>query len=220
MEDELGKLVVRFAADLSGLTAGSARAKVELRSVDEAARSSSGGFSILKFEAANALMEVGRKAVDAGVATLKMAGDFYSGITTLVTGAGESQKNIKMVSDGILAMGPAVGETTKQLEAGMYMIESGGYHGAQGLQIFKMASEGAKVGSADLGVTADATDTILKNFGSTGLTAAQAVNTLIATVSHGKTHMQDLASSLSQILPTASAARVSLDDTAAAMATM
>jgi TP901 family phage tail tape measure protein len=220
MDDILGTLLVEFKADLNNLSAGSARAKGELRSVDEAARSSSGGFSVLKFMAANALMEVGRKAVDAGVATLKMAGDFDAGVTSLVTGAGESQKNIKMVSDGMLAMGPAVGETTKQLEAGMYMIESGGFHGAAGLNILKMAAEGAKVGNADLGVTADATDTILKNFGSTGLTAAQAVNTLIATVSHGKTHMQDLASSLSQILPTASAARVSLDDTAAAMATM
>src|SRR5258706_8908796 len=121
MEDELGKLIVRFAADLSGLTAGSARAKVELRSVDEAARSSSGGLSGLKSAASvvgDVLLTTGAVAAGVGVATLKMAGDFKGGVTTLVTGAGESQKNIGMISDGILAMGPAVGETTKQMTAG------------------------------------------------------------------------------------------------------
>ena len=47
-----------------------------------------------------------------------------------------------------------------------------------------------------------------------------AVNTLIATVANGKTHMEDLASSLSQVLPTASSAKVGLNDVMGAMATM
>ncbi|MFL5626381.1 MAG: phage tail tape measure protein [Ktedonobacteraceae bacterium] len=158
-------------------------------------------------------------AAVAGVSA-KMAADFQSGITSLMTGAGELQSNLKMVSDGILQMAVDTGTSTKQLVDGMYMIESGGFHGAQGLTILKAAAEGAKVGNADLGVVADATDTILKNFGDTGLTAANAVNTLIATVAHGKTHMEDLANSLSQVLPTAAAARIGLNDVMAAMATM
>src|SRR4051812_44763833 len=109
MSDELGPLVVTFKADLNGLSVGSAQAKAQIKSVDDTARGSSGGFSVLKFAATQALMEVGQKAVEAGVSTLKMAGDFNSGVTTLVTGAGESQKNIGMISEGILALGPATG---------------------------------------------------------------------------------------------------------------
>lgn len=167
-----------------------------------------------------AFAAVGVAAVGMGVASVKAAADFQSGLTSLVTGAGEAQKNIGMVSSGIMDLSTATGTSTSQLVSGMYMIESGGYHGAAGLAILKAAAEGAKVGNADLGVVADATDTVLKNFGDTGLTASQAVNTLIGTVSHGKTTMQDLSASLSQILPTAAAAKIGLNDTMAAMATM
>lgn len=155
-----------------------------------------------------------------GIAATKMAGDFQSGMVSIVTGAGESQSNLKLISDGVLQLAKDTGTSTSQLTAGLYMIESGGYHGAAALDILKNAAEGAKVGNADLGVVADATDTILKNFGESGMTSANAVNTLIATVANGKTHMQDLADSLAQILPTAAAAHVGLNDAMAAMATM
>jgi TP901 family phage tail tape measure protein len=159
-------------------------------------------------------------AATLAVTATKAAGNFQSELSSLSTGAGESVKNLGMVNDGLLKMAVDTGTTTKQLTSGLYMIESGGYHGAAGLAILQAAAQGAKVGNADLGVVADATDTVLKNFGDTGLTASNAVNTLVATVSRGKTHMGDLSTSLSQILPTASAARVGLNDVMGAMSTM
>lgn len=153
-----------------------------------------------------------------GIASTKMAGDFQSGLVTLVTGAGEAQSNLGMIHDGILQMATATGESTSQLVQGLYMIESAGYHGKAGLDILKAAAEGAKVGNADLGVTADAVTTIMVNYGATGLSAAQATNTLIATVANGKTHLQDLATALSSVLPTARQAGVGLNDVMAAMA--
>lgn len=155
-----------------------------------------------------------------GAVAVHMAGDFQESMTQLVTGAGESEANLKMVSDGILSMSTQVGESTKQLAQGMYMIESAGYHGAAGLNVLKAAAEGAKVGNADLGVVADGTTTIMTDFSKSGITASQAVNALIATVASGKTHMQDLSAALAQILPTASAAGVGLSDVMGAMATM
>ncbi|HUY76437.1 MAG TPA: phage tail tape measure protein, partial [Ktedonobacterales bacterium] len=166
------------------------------------------------------LLIAGAAIVALGAVSVKMAGDFQSSMTQLVTGAGESASNLQMVSNGILAMAGQTGESTKQLAAGMYMIESAGYHGKAGLAVLLDAAEGAKVGAADLGTVADATTTILNDFGSKGVTASNAVNALIATVASGKTHMQDLAQSLSQILPTASAAGVGLTDVMGALATM
>jgi TP901 family phage tail tape measure protein len=86
--------------------------------------------------------------------------------------------------------------------------------------VLKAAAMGAKVGNADLGVVSDATTTIMTDFGLKSSQASVAVNTLIATVANGKTTMNALAGSLSQILPTASAAKIGLNDTMAAMATM
>jgi len=159
-----------------------------------------------------------------GVTAVKAAEDFQAGLTSLVTGANETgtltSGNLKVVGDGIKQLSVDTGESTKQLISGMYMIESGGYHGAAGLAILKAAAMGAKTSTSDLGVTADATDTILKNFGNTGISATQVVNGLVATVKHGKVYMQDLAGSLSQVLPTAAAAGVGLNDVEAAMSTM
>ncbi len=155
----------------------------------------------------------------AGVSA-KLAGDFQAGLTSLVTGAGEAQKNIQMVGDGILALAPKVGQTTGSLIAGMYQIESAGFHGAKGLEVLTAAAEGAKVGSADLADVANGVTTAMTDYAATGLTAAQATNTLIAAVSEGKTHVADLSTAFSTILPTAAAAGVSFRDTAGALATM
>ena len=175
----------------------------------------SGGMLAAGATAAGAVM------VGVGVLATKMAGDFQSGLTSLVTGAGESQKNLQMVHDGILKLSQDTGTSTKQLVDGMYMIESGGFHGAAGLAILKAAAEGAKVGSADLGTVADTVDTILKNYGEGGaLSATQATNALITTVSNGKTHLEDLASSLAFVLPAGAAAGLGLKDVLGAMATM
>lgn len=160
----------------------------------------------------------GLAIVGIGAAATKMAGDFQTQLTTLVTGAGEAQGNLGMISSGVLQMARDTGTSTGQLTSGLYMIESAGIHGAGALDVLKAAAEGAKVGGADLGTVADAVTTILKNYGDTGLTASGATNTLIATVANGKTHMQDLATALSSILPTAQAAGVGLNDVMAAMA--
>jgi TP901 family phage tail tape measure protein len=159
-------------------------------------------------------------AAAAGVMSIKMAGDFQSGITTLVTGAGEAQSNMQLVSNGILDLATSTGESTKQLIDGMFMIESAGFHGAAGLNVLKAAAEGAKVGNADLASVANGVTTEMTDFARSNLSAADATNILIATVAAGKTHMQDLANSMASILPTASAARVGLIDVQAAMATM
>ncbi len=163
--------------------------------------------------AGGALLAIGAKAV-------QMAGTFQAGMTSLVTGAGESAKNIKMVSDGILKMAVDTGSSTKELTDGMYMIESASYHGAAGLAVLQAASEGAKVGNAQLADVANGVTTAMTDYAKTGLTAAQATNDLIATVAAGKTHMQDLATSMSTILPTAAAVGVSFGDVSGAMATM
>ena len=153
-----------------------------------------------------------------GGVAVKMAGDFQTSMTQLVTGAGMSQNAVGMVSKGILQMARDTGTSTKQLTDGMYMISSAGFPAAQALDILKVAAQGAKVGAADLGTTADAVTTILKDYPNVTNGAAGAMNTLVATVASGKTHMQDLGQALSTILPTAQSAKIGLNDVMAAMA--
>jgi TP901 family phage tail tape measure protein len=196
---------------------GVEKTKADLTSVGKTSDDLGGKISgALKFAAIGG----GLALLGVGAASLKMAGDFQAGITSLATGAGESQKNLQLVSDGILKMAVNTGTSTQQLISGMYMIESAGFHGKAGLDVLQAAAEGAKVGNADLGVVANGVTTIMVDYAKQHVTAAQATNMLVATVAAGKTHMQDLANALSTIAPTAAAVGLHVTDMNAALATM
>ena len=156
-------------------------------------------------------------AVGIGLAT-KSAADFQSGLTALVTGAGESQANLALVGKGLLDMSGQVGVSASDLVKGMFMIESAGYRGADGLRVQLAAAQAAKVGNADLAVTADAVTTVMKDYHLSTFQAADAANFLVSVVSQGKTHMEDLAASMASILPTASALNIPLSQIGGAMA--
>ncbi len=183
-------------------------------------RAADGAGSTLKTLVAGGALIAGAAIVGIGIKAVQMAGNFQESMTQLVTGAGESKANIDMVSNGILNMAVATGTSTDQLSQGMYMNESAGYHGAAGLAVLQAAAEGAKVGNASLADVANGVTTAMTDYASSNLTAAQATNFMVSVVANGKTHMTDLANSMSTILPTAGAVGVSLKDVGGAMATM
>ncbi len=141
-------------------------------------------------------------------------------MSLLVTSAGESQKNIKMVSDGILKMSVDTGTSTKQLGAGMYYIESAGFHAADALKVLGVAAMGAKTENADLATVARAVTGVMTDYHMKAGDAAQAMNGLIATVQNGKTNLHDLSASMGNVLPIASALGISFPQVAGAMDTM
>ena len=65
-------------------------------------------------------------------------------VAKLVTGAGESQKNIRLVGDGMLHMAGQVGISAPQLSQCMYLIESAGFQGLQGLLVLRAAEPEAR----------------------------------------------------------------------------
>jgi TP901 family phage tail tape measure protein len=196
---------------------GDAAAKNKLQDFGNTVGSTAGTLSKLALGAAAA---AGTALIGVGVATTKMAADYQTGLTSLVTGAGETKSNLKMVSDGILQTAVATGSTTKDLVSGAYLIESAGQHGKQALLTLTAASEGARVGAASLADVANGVTTEMTDYASKHLTAAQATNTLIAATAAGKTHLGDLANAMSTVLPTAAAMGVNLTDVSGAMATM
>src|SRR5579862_4113122 len=202
----LGTASIGLGVNTDGLTSGFVRAKEMVGSFGGAV----GGLLISTTVA----------AVGLGAATVKMAGDFSASMTQLVTGAGESQSNLKLVSDGILQMAGTTGTSTKDLAAGMYLIESSGQHGAQALTTLQAAAEGAKVGAASLAEVANGVTTIMTDYASANVTAANATNALIEGVALGKVHLGDLSTSMATVLPTASALGIGLNDVIGAMSTM
>lgn len=169
--------------------------------------------------------KVGLQSAGAGLAgvayeSIKLGMGFQTAMTQLVTGAGEAQGSIGMVSQGVLNMAGAVGQTPTALAQALYTIESAGYHGAAGLAVLKASAEGATTGNASLGTVADATTTIMNAYGKSAGNSAQIVDQLIATEKSGKSHLQDIAGALSAVIPIAANAGLSYAQVGGAMATM
>jgi TP901 family phage tail tape measure protein len=194
---------------------GAARAEVQKLGTDSSAH-------LQKFAAVGRAAFIGTAAaaVGAGIASVKMAGDFQQSMTQLVTGAGESQRQIKMVGNGILDLSTKVGYNAQELAKGMYLIESAGFHGANGLNVLKAAAEGARAGNAEMATVADALTTAMNAYHLPASRAIAVTNQLIKTEQSGKLTMEQLASSLGSVVPAAATAHISLSEVLGAIATM
>lgn len=155
-----------------------------------------------------------------GIAAVKMAGDFQASMTRLVTSAGESNDNLKLVSAGVLQVAKDTGTSTTQLAQALYMIESGGQHGADGLKVLQAAAEGAKAENSDLATVADAVTSVLVDYHLKADDAAMVTSKLVAATSAGKTTFQELAAAMPAILPQASMAHIALNDILGDLAAM
>lgn len=168
-----------------------------------------------------ATLAVGAGAfVAAGIAGVKMASSYNEAVEQLATGAGESQKNLAMVSSGMKAIAIDVAQTPMAMAQGMFMIESAGYHGKAGLDVLKSAAEGAATGGAEMETVASALTTAMTDYNIPATRANAVTSALIETVASGKMHLQDLASSLGKVMPQASALGLSFQDVTGALATM
>jgi TP901 family phage tail tape measure protein len=216
----LGTIYAGVRLSLAGLAADSAKAQAMIGGVATEADGLAASTAMAGKACLIGFGVIGVAAVGVGIATTKMAANYQSSLTTLQTGAGELQKNMGMVSNGLLNMAVATATPTKDLVAGMFTIESAGYRAGDGLAVMQAAAEGAKVGDADLTGMTDVLTTSLHNYGLQSSAAVPVVNSFIATVKNGKMVMDDLNQSLTNVLPTASKAGVSITDVEGALATM
>lgn len=148
------------------------------------------------------------------------AAEFQTSQNRLVTSAGELTSNLKQVSDGILAMAGQVGVSAQELSAGMYTVESAGYHGADSLKVLQASAQGARMEGAELKTVADAVSTALSDYHLPADQAGKVTSQLVTAVGQGKTTMEEFSSSLHSITPLAASVGVSLADATGSLAEM
>jgi len=165
---------------------------------------------------------VGVAAIAGGIAveSVKMAADFETAMTKLVTTAGESKANLTMVGDGLLKMAGDVGFTATELAKGMYTVESGGYHGAEGLKVMEAAAKGARIEGADLTDVSKAVVSAMNDYKGAGYSAADVTNVLTAATSAGMVTFQQMSAALPNVGAAGATAGVGLGELTAAIATM
>lgn len=158
-------------------------------------------------------------AVAAGL-MVKSAATFQQSLTRLATSAGESYGNLKMVGNGILQIARDTGTATGPLTSAMYQIESGGYHGAAGLEVLTAAAQGAKTENADLGTVAHTVAAAMNDYRFSAAQAATVTSKLVVATGQGMTTFQQLAAALPQVLSKASAAGIGFNEILGALASM
>ncbi len=222
VDASLASVDVSSATAATALAGTAAAADATAASTDALAVSAKASSAVVSgFKMAAGGFLVGAAAVGVGALAVHMAGDFEEGMTQIVTGAGEVPGALDGIKKSVLQMSVDTNTSTAQLTSGLYQIKSAGFHAANGgLDVLKVAAEGAKVGNADLGVVAGSLTTVLTDYHMKGQDAAVAMNALTAAVGSGKMKLQDLAGAMGSVLPLASSLGISLPQVTGAIATM
>lgn len=154
-------------------------------------------------------------------ASIKMAGDFQTAMTRIHTQANQSNKTVAALSKGVLNMAGTVAETPTTLADAAYHIASIGQNSlttAQQLRILKIATEGAKIGGADLVDVTNALDAAIVSGIKGAGNYSKAMGVLNATVGAGDMRMQDLADAFGPLSAVLKGYNVDLKQAGAALA--
>lgn len=157
--------------------------------------------------AAGALDMFGLHAITSGA-------EFQRQMTVNANLAANAQDNIQQMTDYLIQVGPSWGRTPLELSHGLYYIMSDGFHGAQALDILKEAAYASAGGLGKFSDMARGITILMNNFGKglydtrgnliqTGISAEDAANIVINAVTAGSTSVEDFATNIGKIAPTA-----------------
>ena len=155
-----------------------------------------------------------------GKASIKAAEEFEYSMQKIVGLVGVSQKQINDWNKDLLKLGPVLGKSPQELADALYYITSGGRKGAEALDILTLSAKAAEAGLGETRSVADFATSAMNSYRASNLTAAKAIDVLIAATREGKMDATTLGSSMQSVLPIASALKVPIEQVAGAMASM
>lgn len=156
-----------------------------------------------------------------GLAT-KSAAEFDQSLRNVDSIAKLTKGQLGDLRKEILALSkdPSMRQGPVDLAKGMYDVYSSGFKGAKALDILKVSAQGASAGMTESAISGKTLMAVL-NSGIPGVTSSQqAMDVLFKEVDLGVNSFEDLASQLGDVLGTAAAAKVSLQEVTAVTATL
>jgi TP901 family phage tail tape measure protein len=182
-------------------------------------------------DAESGLQKFGRVAGRVGLAAgaalagivvggVKMAVELETTFSKIQGLVGLSVDEINELRDVAKRMGPEFGASANEAAEALFFITSAGLRGKEAVDVLEASLKGAAIGLGDVNVIADLATSAMNAYGSETLSGAKAVDVLAEAVRLGKLAPEELAGSLGQVLPIASAMGVSFEEVGAAMAAM
>lgn len=168
----------------------------------------------------NTTIAAGAAVAGIGYESIKTAANYETLTTRLVTSANEQTTNLNYVRQAMMDVAVQTGTTASQLAKSMYVVESAGYHGKDGIDVLRAATEGATQEGADFGNVANAVTDVLKDYHLQASQASNVTSQMVEAVAQGKTNFQAFSFAMGNILPTASAMNISFADVSGVLAEM
>ena len=172
----------------------------------------------------NFAVDVGRVAAAAvaavAVASVKEAAKFETSLSKIQGLVGVSADEIDELAAAARRLGPAFGANATEAADALFFITSAGLRGADATNVLEASLKGAAIGLGETKTIADLATSAVNAYGASQLDGAKAVDVLAEAVRLGKLEPAELAASMGDVLPLASALGVRFDEVGAAMAAM
>jgi TP901 family phage tail tape measure protein len=153
-----------------------------------------------------------------GGIAVKMAMDYEKSVNKIATLSSGSAKDVAMLRNQVLKLGGETARTPQQLADALYIIESGGQHGAAAMAILTKSAQASAVGLGETATIARGVTAAINAYAGTGLTAADATNTLAQAVKEGMVPADELVGVIGKLISVSGAMGVSFQSTMAAVA--
>lgn len=144
---------------------------------------------------------------------------FETGILHLETLVGVGHEQTRQWSRDLLDISVQTGVAADKLAQGMFVVTSNNYRGAEALDILTQSARASAIGLGEVDDVARVTVGAVTAFANQNLKASDTIDILIGATRSGNIQIDALATSLSRVIPIASAMGVKFSDVAAFIAT-
>lgn len=141
----------------------------------------------------------------------KNALEFEDALGKIMTIADPSQRSIGEISDELINLSNASGRSTDDLAEAYYQALSASIETKDAAQFLETAANLSKAGFLETADSVDVLTTIINAYGYSAEDADMIANQLIATQNKGKTTVNQLSQAMGQVIPTAAALNIPLE---------
>jgi phage tail tape measure protein, TP901 family, core region len=220
-------IMIKFGADLTGLSSGAGQAKSMLNDFSSAAKGglkdvegASGAASGALGGVVASVVALSAAAVGFGVKATLMAADYERSMNKVQALTGASTDQMKQFDSGLKQLAMDTGVAPKALSEGLYNVMSAGYKGADAMTVLSLATRDSVIGMTSAKVTTDALTNVMASFNFGAKDATRVNGEMLETVTLGKSTFEQYASSIVKAAGSASQFHESMETMNAAFATM
>lgn len=155
----------------------------------------------------------------AGAAGVKMATDLEGSFSKIENLVGITGKALDDFKTSVRNVSSETGKSQQELSEAIFTISSAGLRGAEATEVLERSAKASAIGLGDTQQIAQALTGVMQAYSKSGMTAAQATDTLTAIVREGNLEAEALAPTLGRVVGIASQLGVSFEEVGANIAT-